>query len=45
MGVFLSQRLTNAVGKNNMSLGLRSIFQSFLPLVYRAVGSPAGAER
>jgi hypothetical protein len=32
MGVFLSQRLANAVVNNNMAEGLRVIFRIFVPL-------------
>jgi CubicO group peptidase (beta-lactamase class C family) len=42
-GVFLSQRLTNAVGANNMAAGLRSIFKAFVPAVYRAIQDRGGA--
>jgi CubicO group peptidase (beta-lactamase class C family) len=35
LGVFLSQRLANAVVKNNMADGMRAIFGEFVPAVYR----------
>lgn len=36
LGVFLSQRLANAIVDNNMTDGLRAIFRKFVPLVMRS---------
>ncbi|MCA1561431.1 MAG: beta-lactamase family protein [Chloroflexi bacterium] len=38
LGVFLSQRLANAIVNNNMMDGLRAIFSGFVPLVSRGAG-------
>ncbi|GGK76596.1 serine hydrolase domain-containing protein [Mangrovihabitans endophyticus] len=38
LGVFLSQRLANAVLRNNMADGMRAIFREFVPAVYRERG-------
>jgi CubicO group peptidase (beta-lactamase class C family) len=35
LGVFLSQRLANAIVGNNMADGMRAIFEAFVPAVYR----------
>lgn len=35
LGVFLSQRLANAIVNNNMASGMRAIFGEFVPAVYR----------
>ena len=43
LGVFLSQRLANAVVNNNMIDGLRVIFRVFVPLVGQALGAAATA--
>ena len=36
VGVFLSQRLANAIVNNNMFEGLRGIFKGFVPLVSKS---------
>ncbi len=43
MGVFLSQRLANAIVNNNMVEGLRAIFREFVPLVSKS--APVSSER
>lgn len=43
LGVFLSQRLANALVNNNMADGMRVIFRVFVPLVSRGVGEQRAA--
>jgi CubicO group peptidase (beta-lactamase class C family) len=43
LGVFLSQRLANAIVNNNMFEGLRAIFREFVPLVSKSSRSAASA--